>query len=58
MLVLGAGALPSTFSEEKSVCVSSSEAGPRSWVLGFGEASRDGIEVENVRCIEVGEGLC
>jgi len=55
MLVLGAGVLPSTLSEEKSVCVSSSETGPRSWVLGLGEASWEGIEVEKLR--EVGEGL-
>lgn len=34
MAVVGAGALPRTFMDEKSVWVSSSEAGPRLAVVG------------------------
>jgi len=48
MLVLGAGVLPSTFKDPKSVCVSSEDAGPRSWDLGLGENLK-GVVVENCR---------
>lgn len=38
--------LPRTFRDPKSVCVSSFEAGPRSWDLG---AEREGLCIENLR---------
>lgn len=56
MLVLGAGVLPRTLRDEKSVCVSSVEAGPRSWVRGLGDAWGEMGEVENLR--DVGVSRC
>jgi hypothetical protein len=49
MLVLGTGMLPSTFSAEKSVCVSSVEAGPRSVVGGGRDLEVRGEGVERAR---------
>lgn len=43
MLVLGAAVLPRTSRTEKSVCVLSVEAGPRSWVRGLGDERREGV---------------
>lgn len=56
--MLGAGVLPSTSREEKSVWVVSVEGGPRSWERGGREARRGVVLVILRREDEGREGLC